>query len=623
MNPRRVLPPADASHWKAVDPRISVTMLKEAERTHIGPAVVPTAGEWMQYGSTGDRIGYEDRLTALQDRLSTSALAACLAVDEVDKARWSSVAADDAWALCELTSWCLPAHYPSGARDKVRELPDIDYPVLDLEAGTIGALLAWTGALLGQRWATDCPALVVRVHREIRQRVLAPFTGKTHYWFGSPEAPPNNWAPWITANALACFLAIGTPQEQESAVTTAMPVLENFRAGYSRDGACEEGASYWWVAALTLFEALEFAKELSCSRVDHLAAPLVAAMGKYPHQMQIHQNWQVNFGDASAQIGTDVRFHTALRYAEAVGDGDAALFARSMGILARQRDAARWTVPAPSGRNFHRMALELLDPDWIVPASAPEASLPYPAATFLPSVGVLCAREKAGTSDGLFLAVKGGDNGVSHNHNDAGGFTVFVDGRPVIIDIGVETYRKETFDAAKRYSIWTMRSAFHNVPIINGQEQLPGHNHAATALQSWGVDAGTPAERTGLSMNLEQAYGTIAGLRSWTRRAELDRVNARVEVTDSWDGTDVAPEIVLMVAQEPRELTGSSFAVGDAVIGHSADWQAHFEKIDVDDARLVPVWGTAVHRAVLRPTSGKPGGGEHRLTVSAAQAPQP
>lgn len=611
-----LLPEAGSPEWLHVDPDIAATLLSEAQRLHAGPALLPTASEWAQYRIDGNRINYENRLMALQDRLSTATLAACVAPGSEARDNWSRVAADDAWAWCELTSWCLPAHYPSGARNPGREVPDPLDPVLDLDAGTTGALLAWAGTLLRQPWRVSFPSVAARVQQEIRTRVLAPFTGKSHYWFGSPDAPPNNWAPWITANALACFLAVGTPAEQERAVEVAIPVLENFCAGYGQDGACEEGATYWWVAALTLFEALDFAKALTGGRVDRLADPLLAAMGRYPHQMQIHGHWQVNFGDASPHMERAVRFHTAHRYAEAVGDAEAALFARSMADTLGQSDPSRWTLPAPTGRNFHRMVLELLDPGWIVDGRQGPAPMPYPETTFLPSTGVLCAREAQGSSNGLFLAVKGGDNGVSHNHNDAGSFTVFADGSPVIIDLGVETYSKATFDAAVRYTIWTMRSAFHNVPMVNGAEQLPGHAHTASGLRAWGTQDG--AERSGVSMNLEQAYGPVAGLQSWTRTAELDRAAARIEVADSWEGSGVDAAITLMLAQEPVPGTDSSFAVGKARISHSPGWQASFEKFDVDDARLVPVWGTCVYRAVIRPVAAIPGNGKHLLTVSKA-----
>ena len=38
---------------------------------------------------------------------------------------------------------------------------------------------------------------------------------------------------------------------------------------------------------------------------------------------------------------------------------------------------------------------------------------------------------------------------------------------PVIIDAGVGTYTRQTF-SSERYTIWTMQSNYHNLPMING-----------------------------------------------------------------------------------------------------------------------------------------------------------
>ncbi|MBP0575285.1 heparinase II/III family protein, partial [Mycobacterium tuberculosis] len=82
-----------------------------------------------------------------------------------------------------------------------------------------------------------------------------------------------------------------------------------------------------------------------------------------------------------------------------------------------------------------------------------------------PSVGVLVARD-----DRFALAVKAGDNGDSHNHNDTGSITLYKDGRPVLIDVGVESYTQKTF-SPRRYEIWTMQSAYHNLPTFAGVMQ--------------------------------------------------------------------------------------------------------------------------------------------------------
>lgn len=54
----------------------------------------------------------------------------------------------------------------------------------------------------------------------------------------------------------------------------------------------------------------------------------------------------------------------------------------------------------------------------------------------------MVARETQEADKGLFLCVKGGSNGDSHNHNDVGNYVVFYNARPILIDIGVEVYRR-------------------------------------------------------------------------------------------------------------------------------------------------------------------------------------
>jgi hypothetical protein len=43
------------------------------------------------------------------------------------------------------------------------------------------------------------------------------------------------------------------------------------------------------------------------------------------------------------------------------------------------------------------------------------------------------------------MAIKGGNNGESHNHNDVGSFIIYTDGEPLFIDPGVGEYTAKTF----------------------------------------------------------------------------------------------------------------------------------------------------------------------------------
>ena len=81
--------------------------------------------------------------------------------------------------------------------------------------------------------------------------------------------------------------------------------------------------------------------------------------------------------------------------------------------------------------------------------------------------------------NGMFVAAKGGFNNESHNHNDVGTFSLYVNTIPVILDAGVGTYTKQTF-GKDRYTIWTMQSNYHNLPMINGIPQKYGQEYKAT-----------------------------------------------------------------------------------------------------------------------------------------------
>ena len=107
-----------------------------------------------------------------------------------------------------------------------------------------------------------------------------------------------------------------------------------------------------------------------------------------------------------------------------------------------------------------------------------EAYAPQPRDVWLPVIEVMAARDQARSARGLYVAAKGGHNNESHNHNDIGEFVVYLDGLPLLIDAGVETYSRKTF-SPQRYEIWTMQSAYHSLPTIDGVQQSPGEQFAA------------------------------------------------------------------------------------------------------------------------------------------------
>jgi hypothetical protein len=55
---------------------------------------------------------------------------------------------------------------------------------------------------------------------------------------------------------------------------------------------------------------------------------------------------------------------------------------------------------------------------------------------------------------------------------------MYFDGKPCLVDAGREIYNAKTF-GSHRYEIWTMQSGYHNLPVINGTDQMQGAKYKA------------------------------------------------------------------------------------------------------------------------------------------------
>jgi hypothetical protein len=239
--------------------------------------------------------------------------------------------------------------------------------------------------------------------------------------------------------------------------------------------------------------------------------------------------------------------------------------------------------------------------------SAVEPRQPLPRDVWLPEIEVTVARDQGGTSKGLFVAAKGGHNAESHNHNDVGNWIVYVDGRPVLIDAGVETYTRKTF-SPERYSIWTMQSGYHSLlPTFDGVMQAPGRTHAAREAT---YEAGEGSMT--FSLDIAGAYPREAGVQRWQRSVSVC-YGKEVEVTDSYVLANAACEIVLSLltpCEVNEEMPGTVVlseaplpggrSAGHATVCYDAQkFALTTERVAITDTRLGSVWGEALTRLVF------------------------
>jgi hypothetical protein len=235
-----------------------------------------------------------------------------------------------------------------------------------------------------------------------------------------------------------------------------------------------------------------------------------------------------------------------------------------------------------------------------------EPRRPLARTVWFPVIQLMSAREQEGSSRGFFVAAKGGHNDESHNHNDIGNFIIYNDGKPLIVDIGVETYTAKTF-SDRRYEIWTMQSVYHNLPTIDGVMQQAGQEFQAREARFW-----KDGEDINFSLDIASAYPPEAYLKSWKRMVTLSP-SSGVTVRDSHEFSKQISRLEMSlitpcdvrIAENGRLMFGETGfgegrSSGTAVL-HFEPSDAHVEvqPIAITDEQLGRVWGERLVRVLL------------------------
>jgi len=597
----------DRAAWEAVPQEIRVAYVRDAQQ-YLGttweriPATVT-----LQFVRDGTRSNYDAMNTRQREKLATLVLAELFE----NEGRFLDEIADGIWAFSEQTFWGSTAHL--GMQRAGNGLPDVTEPIVDLFAAETAALLAWTDYLLGDKLDKVSPLVRKRIRVEVDRRVLTPaFERDDFWWMGFGERKDvNNWNPWINSNWLtAALLLEADPQRRSAAVYKIMRSLDNFINRYPPDGASDEGPGYWGRAAASLFDNLELLRDATHGAVDIYGSPLVRSMGQYIYRVYIKDEYFVPMGDASAKIRPDAELVYA--YGKRIGDPVMQGFGA---LLARRRGPYR-----PGSGSPGRILPALLVAREI--AAAP-VSEPLLGSVWLADLQLMAARSIPNAPKGLYVAAWGGHNGQSHNHNDVGNFIVYGDGRPVLIDVGVETYSAKTF-SPQRYEIWTMQSAYHNLPTINGIMQGAGRE-----FQAKDVSFNETANRVTFSADIAAAYPAAAAVNRWQRRVSLDRRAPAVEVEDRYELTQWKEPVLLSLMTplrvditRPGEVhlrASQEQGGGRYVLAYDAHvLRVAAEDIAISDAQLRSVWGDRLGRLVLT-TQGTALEGGYRVVVREEQ----
>lgn len=559
------------------------TLIKAGEKMLDYKWQVIRATDYLEYERSGERNIMQNPYEANRKAINVLMMAELAE----GKGRFIDQLINSVFFSCEMTSWVLSAHLPR--QSTKRSMPDWREQIIDLGSGNYGSMLAWVYYFFHDTFDKADPVISLRLRHELQERILDPYMENDREWwmafYWKPGEIINNWNPWCNSNVLQCYLLLENDRDKlTDAVWRTMQSVDKFINFVKSDGACEEGTSYWGHAAGKMYDYLQILSDGTNGKVSLFNNPMIRRMGEYISRSYVGDGWVVNFADASAKGGGDAPL--IYRYGRAVGSEEMMQFAAYL------LKGKRPTIPLGNDA-FRTLQCVLLNKE--LEQTKPAHNVP--ACTWYPETQFCYLTNNSG----WFLATKGGFNNESHNHNDAGTFSLYINNTPMLIDAGVGTYTRQTF-SSERYSIWTMQSNYHNLPMINGVPQRFGQEYKATNVVC-------KEKQRFFSADISTAYPEEAAVNSWIRSYKLE--NKRLLITDKFSlkETKAANQVNFLVwgdidISKAGEI---SIKVGDehATLEYPTNFKATLETIELPDTRLSNVWGKQIYRIVLIDTQKK------------------
>lgn len=525
-----------------------------------------TASLYMDFAETGNRVNFERKYFLRRKALVYFTF--CEAIE--NKGRHLGKIIDILYEILQETSWVLPAHAPISPNSDC--LPDANSEIIDLFAAETGAQISFVYEVFHNRFDAVSKNISPYIIKNLRRRVIDCYLERDDFfWLGFGGNRVNNWNPWINSNILRTAKTVCFHKEMCDVVLKVMKSLDCYMACYPEDGACDEGPMYWFKAGVCLMECLDMLKEFSGGKINLFDNLKVRNTLDFYSKIYIGGSRAVNFADAPSKSVCEygVLYHVA----KSAGDCELVNFCADM-----------------KKRFYDTVDIPLQEPWRIVNLTQANNELcdatevKYPTEVYFDSIQLFAKRMK----NGIFFAAKGGNNDESHNHNDIGNFMLYKDCVPYVIDSGNMKYTRDTF-SDRRYTIWTNRSEFHNLPTIGGNNQHDGAQYKAE----------NAVKRPGFfSVDIQKAYENNDDIVLWRRSFDCSDGICVKEQYEFKKPMTVTLNFLFAVKPEVAD-DGFSF---DGVLKMNFDTQyfkVRCEDIELTDELLIKSWGSKLYHYCL------------------------
>jgi hypothetical protein len=488
---------------------------KDAAKFLTEPTPVLTDALSQQILKDGRLDSYDVPFRLRSTRLVAFVVAECME----DKGTYLPVIETELNAILDEKSWAIPFHVLFGK----------PYGGVNDSIELATAARAWTLAT-ADYWLGDKlkPETRLRIRAEMKQHVFDNYedavkTGTAHWgWM----AGNNNWNAVCTSGVLGAALALlPDPKERALFVQAAQNSMSYYLGGFPDDGYDEEGLSYWDYGFGSYLCIAETVDEATRGNINMFAGAKLRQIALFPRHFEIMDGIFPAFGDSGV-----ARSHGITKAI------DSALL-----LLINQRWGMGWTDINPAKPNMfatHPLGDRLFAFGifgFPLPAYGGSVVLGSPPAPdenaqgdlrfFFKSASLLISRSERPGAARLGMAIRGGDNGGNHSHNENGTYVVVCNGEGVISNPGMEPYTAKSF-GPHRYESAYNNSYGHDIPYVGDTLQTFGHAALGKILSTTFTD-----DRDTLVMDLTTSYA-VPSLKKLTRTYVLDRTKPSIEVTD-------------------------------------------------------------------------------------------
>lgn len=475
--------------FAAADPAARDKTFKRAEYMLGQPIPMFTQAEYEQAARVGDR-SINNRVDARRFRLMHFMLAEGME----NQGRFVPAILKEIDAICSEQSWVIAAH------QKFTVTSDLG-----------SAMTAWSMAtalgMLGERMPAEKQK---RVKELVLARLVTPYLEQTRnpslkqdWW----RTNGNNWNPVVHAGVAGAALALlDSPRERAEVIAATEKEVSFYLEGFSKDGYSQEGLGYWVYGFGHFILLGEAVYQATGGKVDLLQSPLAARMARFPERFELAPGIYPAYSDSPLDQQPPGWLSDILSARYGIG-----------------RSAARsYYLDGTFCNMLYAWGVNL---GFDAAASAPAKSEPARALyTWFDEAQILVSRPAPGGA-GLAVSLKGGNNGVSHSHNDLGQFVVAMNGKLMVTDPGSPVYDALVF-SDRRYESQVINSYGHSVPVIDGKLQGTGSAFGARVAASAFTD-----DRASVTLDLRGGYDLFA-LNELTRKLEHDRKAGCVTISD-------------------------------------------------------------------------------------------